>query len=410
MTSVKIGLKAASDFNKKSRICYTITHGGCSCTVNSSILLYPWEWDEQTSTIIKKCSSDSLDQELNQASSEIKRDLRAIYQIISKLIEDTASFTADDIIQQFQQQRQSLSLSKFMQDQIKYLLSEGKTGTAATYSTTLNCFMRFMNHHDIMLDSIDSSLIKSYEGYLQEKGLTKNTSSFYMRVLRSIYNQAVNRGLIASTQPFNNVYTGVAKTNKRAVDIKVIRKISAIDLPCKSQLDFARDIFMFSFYTRGMAFVDIAYLTSDNIKDGYLIYRRHKTGRELRIKWERCMQQLVLKYKTPCNNHLFPIIKEAANGRRQYLNSLHKVNHQLKALSSILGVEPALTMYVARHSWASIAKNNNIPITVISEGMGHSSIQTTQIYLASLNNSIIDMANKKKLTCWNMSLSQYISK
>ena len=67
----------------------------------------------------------------------------------------------------------------------------------------------------------------------------------------------------------------------------------------------------------------------------------------------------------------------------------------MKRISDRLKLQYPLTMYVARHSWASIAKNNNIPLAVISEGMGHDSETTTQIYLASLENSIIDKANKK---------------
>ncbi len=107
------------------------------------------------------------------------------------------------------------------------------------------------------------------------------------------------------------------------------------------------------------------------------------------------MEQLVSKYRSQCcDDYLLPIIKQNANCRRQYLSSLHWINNQLKKLSSLLNIDPVLTMYVARHSWANIAKNN-IPITVIREGMGHSSIQTTQIYLASLNDSIIDGANRK---------------
>ena len=395
MTSIKIKLKLASDTTKKGRIIYRITQRGLSRTIMSSVEIFPDEWNDQSSTIIKDDCSSERKKELEQAEESIQWDVQSIFQIISKLVVELRTFTADDIVRQFQIQNQSQSFMAFMRERIKKLENHGKFGTAATYLTTLNSFMRFLHYHDILLNRVDSNLIKSYEDYLRSIGLTKNTTSFYMRVLRSVYNQAVENGLVDQAKPFCNVYTGIAETKKRALSVMEIRKIIAVNLAQQPSLDFARDVFMFSFYTRGMAFIDIAYLTTDNIKNGYLIYRRQKTGRELRIKWESCMELLILKYRSQCKKYLFPIIQGKTGKRREYLNSLYWVNNNLKKLSSKLGIQPVLTMYVARHSWASIAKNNNIPITVISEGMGHSSIKTTQIYLASLNDSIIDGANKR---------------
>lgn len=395
MTSIKIKLKQASDISKKGRIIYRINLRGLSKTIMSSVEIFPNEWNDRSSAIIKANCSPDRKEELEQAEENIQWDIRSIYQIISRLVMESGTFTADDIVRLFEIQNPNISFIAFMRERIKRLENHGKYGTAATYSTTLNSFMRFLRVHDVSLNRLDSSLIKSYEEHLRSTGLTKNTTSFYMRVLRSVYNQAVENGLVEQARPFCNVYTGIAETKKRAVSAKDIRKIIAIDLAQYPALDFARDVFMFSFYTRGMAFIDIAYLRRENLKDGYLIYKRRKTGCELRIKWEDCMKSIVKKYQAQCNHYLLPIIKGEEDNRKQYQNFSHWINKQLKRLSSLLDIKPALTMYVARHSWASIAKNNNIPITVISEGMGHSSIKTTQIYLASLNDSIIDGANKR---------------
>lgn len=140
---------------------------------------------------------------------------------------------------------------------------------------------------------------------------------------------------------------------------------------------------MFSFYTRGMSFIDMAYLKKSNLQNGILTYRRRKTGQQLSIKWEKCMEDIVSKYPQNQTDYLLPIIKETVNERRQYDNALHLVNYHLKDLSSLLKLQRPLTMYVARHSWASAAKAKNIPLSVISKGMGHDSEVTTQIYLAS---------------------------
>lgn len=395
MTSVTIKLKLTPDTTKQGRVIYRITHGGFTRTIVSSVSIYSWEWNEKTNSIIMNNCRTERKNELELATKQIQWDIKSIYQIISHLMIETPTFTVEDIIHHYEKLNQGYSLQAFMHEQIDLLKMHAKYGTAATYSSTLKSFMRFLHFQDIKINRIDPDLIKGYEDYLCETGLTKNTISFYMRVLRAVFNKAVENGLVDQSHPFSDVYTGIAKTQKRAVRIKEIRKLITVDLSHQPSLDFARDIFMFSFYTRGMSFVDIAYLRPENIKGGYLIYNRRKTGHELRIKWESCMEQLVSKYQSQCDYYLLPIIKEKAESRRQYLNSLHWINNHLKMLSSLLNIQPALTMYVARHSWASIAKNSNIPITVISEGMGHSSIQTTQIYLASLNESIIDGANKR---------------
>jgi integrase len=72
---------------------------------------------------------------------------------------------------------------------------------------------------------------------------------------------------------------------------------------------------------------------------------------------------------------------------------MYLINRKLKTIGNMVGIQLPLTMYVARHSWASAAKTKNVPISVISEGMGHDSEMTTQIYLASLDKAVVDEAN-----------------
>ena len=286
------------------------------------------------------------------------------------------------------------SLFTFMHGVIAQLKQLGKVRTSETYTTTLNSFMAFREDQDVPLDGISSDLMLLYEAYLRARGVRMNTISFYMRNLRAVYNRAVEKGLTQPNNPFRHVYTGVDKTVKRAIPIKAIKALKELDLSMKPSLDFARDMFMFSFYTRGMSFVDMAYLKKSDIKNGILTYRRRKTGQELSIKWEKCMAEIIAKYPENKTDFLLPIIKEEGNERRQYDNALHLVNYRLKELSTMLKLQRPLTMYVARHPWASAAKAKNVPLSVISEGRGHDSEATTQIYLASLETSVVDKANK----------------
>lgn len=282
----------------------------------------------------------------------------------------------------------------FVETLIQQFRESERLRTTDIYATVLTCYRRFRQEDDISFKQMDTHEIQNFEIYLQRRGLTRNTTSFYMRVLRAIYNRAVTKGWVRNTFPFKHVYTGIDKTTKRAIPIKAIKRIKSLDLSSQPSLSFARDLFLFSFYTRGMSFVDIAFLQKENLTNGTLTYRRRKTRKTLSIRWEPCMQEIITKYSLAESPYLFPVIQpKKKDARRQYMNALYTINRHLKMIGKMAQLTQPLTMYVARHSWASAAKEKNIPISVISEAMGHDSETTTQIYLASLNVSEIDNAN-----------------
>lgn len=200
--------------------------------------------------------------------------------------------------------------------------------------------------------------------------------------------------IIENRSPFRHVYTGIDKTVKRALPLSTIKKIKSLDLSLTPTLDYARDMFMMSFYLRGMSFIDMAFLKKFDLKNGYVTYRRHKTGQQLIIEWTKEMQLIVDKYPENETEYLLPIIRKSGrNERCAYRNAAYNINHNLKQIAEMVGVNIPLTLYVARHSWGSAARAKGIPLSVISEGMGHDSEATTQIYLASLDTSVVDKAN-----------------
>ena len=293
-------------------------------------------------------------------------------------------------------------LLPFMRNITEELLAEGRERTAETYMSTLRSFKEFMNGKDIAIGNITCDTTKRYEQFLRQKGLSLNTVSFYMRVLRAVYNKAVIKGKAIDIKPFRNVYTGIAKTRKRALTIEALRAMKRLE-PKSDAMAFARDMFMFSLYTRGMSFADMAALRHSNIRNGELVYTRKKTGQRIRVKWEKCMQDIVERHysrhkeKVPGNDDLLlPIAVDPKTGRlRRYKSVQWKVNYQLKNIAAILGITNGITMYAARHSWASMAKNMNIPLYVISDSMGHHSQNTTLIYLDTIDPEVIDRANMK---------------
>ena len=274
------------------------------------------------------------------------------------------------------------------------LEATGRMRTAEIYRSAWHNFMHWHDNEDIDIGSVDSGLMKRYESYLRNRGLSLNTISFNMRVLRSCYNKAVEMHDLRNAQPFKNVYTKIGETAKRSLDLASLRRIKDCRRLSRSEA-FARDMFLFSLYTRGMSWVDMAYLQHDNLHNGLLCYRRRKTGQDIVVKWELCMQEIVDRYKSKSHaGFLLPII-HSRNGkeRNQYRGKQNEVNNLLKAVAVKAGLECRLTMYVARHSWANAAQDLNTPLEVISHALGHTSTKTTRIYLQSIKNNIIDEIN-----------------
>ena len=223
----------------------------------------------------------------------------------------------------------------------------------------------------------------------------RNSISFYMRNLRAIYNKAVKQKIVKKKELFSEVYTGIDKTRKRAVDERLISKLYNLKLDNNDVLTLTRDIFIFSYCMRGMSFVDIAYLKKSDISNGVISYCRRKTGQLMNVRIESCMQCIINKYKENTSEYIFPIIKSADKGEayKQYRSAINIYNRNLGVLSDMIGSGCKLSSYTARHSWATAARKHDVPISVISAGMGHSSETTTQIYLKSIEDDVVDRAN-----------------
>jgi site-specific recombinase XerD len=398
MSSIKLKFKSSNAESTEGLLYYQIIHNRVVRRLYTDYRMFGSEWNSNTQRLIINGSDSKRNLYLMELNNRIRWDVKHFNHIIAKLNQRGYPFESDDIISEYHRVVYEHSLFNFMADIIEQLKQLGKIRTAETYQSTLNSFKQYRDGKDIMLDAITSRDIQLYESYLVKRGLCPNTTSFYMRILRAVYNCAINKGVIVEQgNPFRNVYTGVSKTKKRAINISDIKRIKQMDLSSKLTLAFARDIFLFSFYTRGMAFIDIAYLKKQNLRNGFIIYRRHKTGQELFIKIEKCMQDIIDRYSNPDVDYLFPIIVRNKDEYRQYRNALRRINNKLKEVAEMIGLSINLTTYVGRHSWGSAAKNSNIPISVISECMGHNNEHTTQIYLASLDTSQMDKANEKIL-------------
>jgi integrase len=332
---------------------------------------------------------------LQKLQRELGADILVLDKAISALKQSKQEYTVSEIMRLYQATRSDVLFFRFMEKLIAEFKQDGKWRLAETYTSALCSMRAYCRNIDLPFEELTTKCFEDYEQYLLTKGLTLNTISFYMRNLRAAYNRAVDYGLTEQRMPFRHVYTGIEKTQKRALPLSDLRRIKTMNLSERPVLLFARDMFLLSFYLRGMSFVDLAYLSKTNLNKDVLIYRRSKTKQMLSVKWEPCMQQIVDRYKDEASPRLLSIIKDEKKARTCYLGASRRVNRALKIIGRTLGLPFELTMYVSRHSWASIAKNEGIPIAVISEGLGHDSEKTTRIYLDSLDNSKIDNANSQ---------------
>lgn len=396
MVSIKLKFRPSTIDGKEGSLYYQVIYKRVIRQIATHYKIMPNEWYAESDTL-RIIDNDERYNYLQSIQRRIQWDKKRLMKIIDRFINSEYDFSVDSIIDAYYNEIKDITLFNFIEKLIVKLQKNGQVRTSEIYNCTLNSFKRFRHGNDLYFVELDNDLLMSYEYFLKSEGLSMNTISFYMRRLRAIYNRAVEEGIAEQNNLFKKVYTSSEKTVKRAIPLKSIKRLKSVDLSYSTAKAFARDMFLFSFYTRGMSFVDIAYLQKKDLKNGVLNYRRKKTGQLLYVRCEPCMQEIIKRYESATNStYLLNIIKDNKNdARKQYLNALTLINRSLKSIGKLIGLDKPLSMYVARHSWASIAKAEGISLSVISEGMGHDSESTTQIYLASLDSSVIDKANQK---------------
>lgn len=293
-----------------------------------------------------------------------------------------------------------MEIEKFIKSLARKAKLGGRYSTANTYLYTLHSFQKFAGKASLTFEEITPESIKEYEQYLILNGKRYNTISLYMRMLRSICNQASEQNIASlnTRELFENVFIGNEPTAKRAISPVLISRLLEADFSKNSRLDFARDLFLLSFYLRGIPFVDLVHLRKTDVQGNMLVYFRQKTGQQLTVIIENCAKVILRKYASLCKEsvYLLPVISAAGEeGHKQYRSALRVYNKRLNQISGILKLKTPLTSYVARHSWATTALQKGVPVSVISAGMGHASEKVTYIYLASFDNKTLSNANKK---------------
>ena len=290
--------------------------------------------------------------------------------------------------------RKILTLEDYVDERVRNKRSLGKYSTADLYQAAGYHFRNFYGKEDCRLSDLNPTLVADFVHYLQSLRLKTNTINSYLSSLRAIFNAALQSRIVkVKEHPFSGLKLKREMTAKRAVSVEFVKKMAAMDFTEDPRLDLAADLSLFSFMAYGMPFIDIVHLKKENIDGEEIIYNRHKTGVQIRIKITIGMQILIDKHKNK-GSYLFPVLTDYT-GYHGYKSLLAVHNESLKKIGRLLHVPVKLTSYVMRHTWASEALRCNIPITVISQAMGHTSEKTTRIYLGQLDASVLNKANKQ---------------
>ncbi|MDL2243281.1 site-specific integrase [Bacteroidales bacterium OttesenSCG-928-J19] len=374
--------------------------------------LYPEEWNKAAGHIIYPAEDLDRSEYLSETNNRINHEVKIIKNHLMKM-EQRGRYSLDDVAKLYRRYSDDDKLLGYGETLALEKERRGSHRTAGAYRSSMRALVRY-NKGDIPLNHINSLLIKDFEKHLEREGKMKNTISYYMRNLRVIYNRAVSDNRILNKtreNPFSGVFTGVAKTIKRSLKAGEVKSIEDVDFPGKiseaasirkkealMKIQKAQRYFLFCVYARGMCFIDLAYLKKSDIRDGTLQYIRKKTGSQIGMKVTPEMQSIMDSFADEVrdSSYVFPIIDvNNSNPEKQYEYALRIQNMRLKALANMSGIQKPVSTHWARHSWATIAKQENIPVNVISEGLGHSSERVTQIYLGLLNNSLLDEANER---------------
>jgi len=357
------------------------------------------DWDDTNERVLKSCTLVSNITRLNNYLAKQKTNA---YDVITQLQDkgELSSLSVSELKERIINKNKSISVSDYTEDVIQGMKVSRKFGNAAAYQNCLNAIKSFQNEVDLDFDQINYKYLTRFETYFLAQGNSINGLSFLMRTLRAIYNRAIKEGYASrDLYPFGSYKIKKEPTRKRAIRIEDLDKIRDKSFPEGSDPWNTRNYYLASFYLMGISFIDMARLKVENITNGRIEYRRHKTGKLHSIKISPRLQGILDHYLVDKekSDFIFPIIKRSDNAELEFkdIRNQNKIyNKKLKDLASACKVDAHLTSYTSRHSWATIAKRKGIPTAIISEGLGHTSEHTTQVYLDSFDKEVMDEYNE----------------
>jgi len=367
-------------------------------------------WDDKSMTL-KKSVAANKDIECDVINTIIYNKLHIAKSTINKLGETINIISVDTLIENIKiswdEQLDSkikkdlsneISLDDWGQILINRKLKANKPATAKWYQDSINAFTQFNNGKPVKLYQITVSFLKEFEMEHVSRGNSNNGISSYIRASRAIYNSAIkeDRFIPIKSPFFNYKIPTTGRTKKKALSKEKIIAIRNLRYEENSNLWHTKNYLLSMFNGRGMNLIDLAKLRVKNITNKRIFYGRSKTGDPLSVKLTTEFGEILSYYikGKDKDDFIFPIGYDGSvKNFTKYKSDRRLVNKLLKRIAEDAGIEEKITSYYIRHSWATIAKNMGVSTEIISEGLGHHSLKTTEIYLKSFDNSVLDDAN-----------------
>jgi integrase/recombinase XerD len=328
--------------------------------------------------------------------------------IIDNFEANKINFTLEEFENRFVgKTKEDVLVFDFFEEIINDKVKSGKTGNARVYKDTKTSLFKFANNRVLRFNDISVTFLEKYEVHLRENNNNDGGIAVKMRQIRALYNDALNRGIAKEEfYPFKKYKISKlkGKTAKRALTIDEVKKFLKINIVEYPHLQNSFNYFIFSYYCRGMNFIDLMKLKWSNIQGENIFYTRSKTNRQFVIKILEPVSKVLNYYKSLKTNsqYVFPIVVNEnmtpIQLENRKLKTLKKFNKDLKELSKIAGIESNVTSYVIRHSYATNMKFLGVSSDIISQSMGHSNVEITQSYLKEFENDILDNENEKLLS------------
>ena len=379
-------------------IIFRLTHFRKTTSISSGYSINKAQWDEQKKEIRSSYKGVSYVGRLNNI---LLKERTTGLDIIHKLHDkgELNYLSIQEVKEKIIRKSKFESFFNFGESKIKELRESQRFGTARSYKGLLGILKVITNQNDLKFNELNYEFLKRFESFhMSKKGNTINGLASYMRVLKAIYNKGIKEGIIEKeAYPFDKYKIRTTPTEKRSIDLFHIKRILELNLKKENTLFHYRNYFLISYMLYGMSFIDMAFLKINNIVDGRIKFQRKKTSKLYDIKITDQLQETLKFYtrKKKREDYIFPIIKRNTL-ELQYKDidwARKRYNIGLKKIAALCGIEQHITSYVSRHSFATQAMFQNIPLQAISTMLGHSKLNTTQIYLKSLPSSILDEYN-----------------
>ncbi|MDL5510514.1 site-specific integrase [Arenibacter sp. M-2] len=356
-------------------------------------------WDDKNERIKRAFKGTSSVSKLN--NQLLKEKTRAV-DIVNELYEkDELNFLS--ILQLKSKIVKTASFDSFLEYSksiVKDLKRAEHFGNANTYYAVTKVLERFNGGNDIKFNEVNYDFLKRFESWHFSRGNSVNSLSAYMRTIKAIFNKAIKSDVVSrEAYPFTHYRIKTTPTEKRALDINSMKSIMLLKLEKTDSLFHYRNFFLASYMLYGISFMDLAFLKVQNIIDRRIKFQRKKTYKPYDISITPQLKEILSYYlkDKEKSEYIFPIIKRETF-ELQYKDVVwarKRYNKGLKEIANKCNIEQRLTSYVSRHSFATQAMLQDVPLQAISAMLGHNRLSTTQIYLKSLPNDILDSYNKK---------------